>query len=94
MSTFAVVEPTAVTRPVIKLSDFTAGVKMTNSGQRALTPAEIARRRSALEQAEHSGEMEGLHITPAARADAEDYATGRIDIDQVVARTRSRYRLS
>ena len=38
-----------------------------------LSPAESARRRFELEQAEHSGEMEGLHITPAARADAEEW---------------------
>ena len=64
---------------------------MTNRDQPAITPVEIARRRAALAQAEHSGEMEGLHITDAARADGEDYASGRIDIDELVARGRARY---
>ena len=66
---------------------------MNNDDQPAITADESARRRTALEQAEHSGEMEGLHITAATRADGEDYATGRIDIDELVARTRSRYKL-
>lgn len=67
---------------------------MTNGAQPAITPVEIARRRSALEQAEHGGEMEGLHITAAARADGEDYATGRIDMEEFVARGRARYGLN
>ena len=50
-------------------------------------------RRFALEQAEHSGEMEGLHVDPATRADAEEYIAGRIQIDELVARTRARYGL-
>ena len=50
-------------------------------------------RRFALEQAEHSGEMEGLHIDPATRADAEEWAAGRIDVDELVARGRARYGL-
>ncbi len=58
-----------------------------------LSPAEIARRRFELEQAEHSGKMEGLHITPAARADAEEWAAGRMDIDEVIRRGRARYGL-
>jgi hypothetical protein len=46
-----------------------------------------------LEQAEHSGEMEGLHVDPATRADAEEWAAGRIDVDELVARVRARYGL-
>jgi hypothetical protein len=66
---------------------------MTNADRSVITPGEVARRRAALEQAEHSGEMEGLHITPATRADGEEYAAGRIDIDELVARGRARYGL-
>jgi hypothetical protein len=66
---------------------------MTNDDQPVITPVEIARRRSTLDQAEHSGNMEGLHITSAARADGEEYATGRIEIDELVARGRARYGL-
>lgn len=65
---------------------------MSNTVQTTTTPAERGRR-TALEQAEHSGEMEGLHITPATRADGEAYAAGRIDIDELVARGRARYSL-
>jgi len=66
---------------------------MTNGDQPAIAPAEVAQRRIVLHQAERSGNMEGLHITAAARADGQDYATGRIDIDEFVARGRARYRL-
>jgi len=64
---------------------------MSNGDQPAITPAEIARRRTALEQAEHSGEMEGLHITAATPGDGEEYAAGRIDLDEFVARGRARF---
>lgn len=67
---------------------------MMNGERPAITPIEIARRRTALEQAEHSGEMEGLHVTAAARADGEEYSTGCIGIDEFVARGRARYGLS
>ena len=65
---------------------------MSNTIQTTIAPAERARRIS-LEQAEHSGEMEGLRIRPATRADGEEYAAGRIDIDELVARGRARYGL-
>ena len=58
---------------------------MTNGDHPTVTPVEIARQRAALEQAEDSSEMEGLHIT-ATRADGEDYAARCIDIDVFVAR--------
>lgn len=67
---------------------------MTTNAQTAITPAEVARRRTILEQAEHSGEMEGFHLTAAARADGEDYIAGRIDVDELVARGRARYGLN
>ena len=57
------------------------------------TPSTEAQRRFALEQAEHSGEMEGLHVDPATRADAEEWVAGRIDVDDLVARGRARYGL-
>ena len=57
------------------------------------TPSSEAQRWFALEQAEHSGEMEGLHIDPATRADAEEWVAGRIDVDELVARGRARYGL-
>jgi len=65
---------------------------MSNTIQTTIAPTE-RERRFALEQAEHSGEMEGLHVDPATRADAEEYVAGRIDSDELVVRTRARYRL-
>ena len=65
---------------------------MSNTIQTTIAPAERARR-IALEQAEHSGEMEGLHITPATRADAEEWVAGHIDVAELVARGRARYGL-
>ena len=83
---------TAVTGRLVP-GQLSEGVSMSNTIQTTIAPAERARR-IALEQAEHSGEMEGLYITAATRADGEDYATGRIDIDEFVARGRARHRLS
>jgi hypothetical protein len=57
-----------------------------------MSPDEAARR-WALEQAEHSGEMEGLHVDPETLADGEEYAAGRIDVDEFVAVVRARYGL-
>jgi hypothetical protein len=61
---------------------------MSNTIQ-TITPEEIARRRFTLEQAEHSGEMEGLHVSPGTRADDEEWIAARIDIDELIARTRA-----
>lgn len=52
-----------------------------------------AHRRRAVEDAVHSGEMEGMTITPEARADADDYVVGRIDSDELIRRARARYGL-
>jgi hypothetical protein len=56
------------------------------------TDAERARRR-IVDEAIHSGEMEGLTITDAARADAEEFVAGRIDADDLVTRARARHGL-
>ena len=37
--------------------------------------------------------MEGLHISPATRADAEEWVAGHIDVAELVARGRARYGL-
>jgi hypothetical protein len=65
---------------------------MSNTIHPATTPAETRRER-VVEEALHSGEMEGLFVTPAAREDAGEYIAGRIDSDELVARARSRYGL-
>jgi hypothetical protein len=37
--------------------------------------------------------MEGLSVSPAWRAEAQEFIEGRIDSDELVARTRARYGL-
>ncbi|MFT8396683.1 hypothetical protein [Propionibacterium sp.] len=63
---------------------------MATSTMTATTEAERERR---VAEAVHSGEMEGLRVTPATRADAQEYIAGRIDSDELVARARARYGL-
>ncbi|MFT3875131.1 MAG: hypothetical protein QM708_01685 [Propioniciclava sp.] len=53
-----------------------------------------AEREGRVAEAIHSGEMDGVHVTPATRADAEEYVEGRIDSDELVARIRARYGLT
>lgn len=64
---------------------------MSDTIQTAVTPAEVRER--VVEEAVHSGEMEGLHVDPTTRADADAYIAGRIDSDELVARARTRYGL-
>ena len=47
-----------------------------------------------VEDAEHSGEMEGLHVDTDTRADADEYVAGHIDSHELVARARARYGLA
>lgn len=54
------------------------------------TPGTDERRRR-VEVAVHSGEMEGLHVTPDTRADAEEYVDGQIGVEELRARVRARY---
>lgn len=59
----------------------------------ATTPTTEAERARRVAEAIHSGEMEGLDVSPAGRADAQEYIAGRIDSDELVARARARYGL-
>ena len=52
--------------------------------------ASLDKRIRIVEDAQHSGEMEGLHIDPATRADADEYIAGRIDSHELVERARTR----
>ena len=63
---------------------------MTTSTVATITEAERERR---VADAIHSGEMEGLSVSPAGRADAQEYIAGRLDSDELVARARARYGL-
>ncbi len=60
----------------------------------AISPDEHAERAHRVDEAIHSGEMEGLHVTEATRADADEYVAGRIDSDELVERVRARYGLT
>ena len=64
---------------------------MTDTTQAAAATAEARAR--IVEDAEHSGEMEGLHVDADTRADADEYVAGRIDSHELVARARARYGL-
>lgn len=59
----------------------------------AITLSERVERERAVAESIHSGEMEGLRVTDAARADSADYVAGKIDSDELVKRTRARYGL-
>ncbi|TFC52861.1 MULTISPECIES: antitoxin VbhA family protein [unclassified Cryobacterium] len=50
-----------------------------------------ALRERAVEDAVHSAAMEGLTVTAATRADADDYARGSIDVDELIARIGTRH---
>lgn len=53
--------------------------------------SETAARERAVAEAIHSCEMEGLSVTPATRAEADEYAAGTIDVDELIARIQVRY---
>lgn len=53
----------------------------------------VQARRRAVDEAVHSGEMEGLHVDRETLDDADRYVTGEIDVDELVRRTRARYGL-
>lgn len=63
----------------------------TNTAVAAPSRQERARR---VDEAIHSLQMEGLDVSAAGRADAQDYVDGYIDSDELVARARSRHALS
>jgi hypothetical protein len=58
-----------------------------------LTVSEEVERRRLVDEAIHSGEMEGVSVDVDTRADTEDYIAGRIDSDELVERARARYGL-
>jgi hypothetical protein len=58
-----------------------------------LTETQRAERERVVAEAIHSGEMEGLYVSEAARADSAEYVAGHITGEELVARARSRYGL-
>lgn len=57
---------------------------------RTTTSTERARRVSV---ARHNGQMEGVEVTAATRADADEYISDALGADELLARTRARYGL-
>ena len=55
------------------------------------TDRAYARREARVAEAIHHGEMEGLHITPATRADAEEYVASAIGSQELLERVHRRY---
>lgn len=47
-----------------------------------------------VEAAIHNGEIDGLTVSDATRADADSYIAGRIDSNELVDRVRARYGLA
>ena len=58
-----------------------------------VTEITAAERERRVAEAIHSGEMEGLSVSPAGRQDAQEYIAGRISSDELVNRARSSYGL-
>ena len=51
-----------------------------------------ARERAAsVAEATHSAGLEGLTVSPASLADAQEYVRGDIDVDELGRRVRARY---
>lgn len=58
------------------------------------TATTMTQREQRVAVAIHSGEMEGLTVTPAGHTDAGEYVSGRIDADELIARVRACYGLA
>lgn len=61
---------------------------------RTATDTARTERQRRVEDAVHSGEMEGLAVTAATQGDMDGYVEGRITSDELVARVRARYGLA
>lgn len=59
----------------------------------ATSPVAHAERERRVEEALHSGEMEGFSVDSATLVDSDDYVAGVIESDEIVARARARYGL-
>lgn len=49
-------------------------------------------RKRLMEEAIHSGEMEGAYVSDEFREDAEEYVKGEISIEDLMRRTRRRWK--
>ena len=48
-------------------------------------------RAASVAEATHSAELEGLTVSPASLADAQEYVRGNIDVDELGRRVRTRH---
>lgn len=64
---------------------------MTQEARISSTATSETERARQVEEAVHSVRMEGLALSPAAAADAAEYVSGRITLDEYGRRTRARY---
>lgn len=64
---------------------------MTQAALLASPSTTVAERARQVEEAVHSVRMEGLALSPAGAADAAEYVSGRITLDEYGRRTRARY---
>lgn len=60
----------------------------------SITEEEQARRTEAFRQARHNTEMEGGRTSDEAREDQDEYAAGRITMDELHRRIRTQHGLS
>lgn len=49
-------------------------------------------RKRAMEEAIHSGEMEGAYVSAEFRRDAEEYVAGDFSIEELMTRTKRRWK--
>jgi hypothetical protein len=54
-----------------------------------VSEAELARRRAAVSSVRHSSALEGGRSTSAAQALQDDYAAGRISLEELGVRTKA-----
>lgn len=50
-------------------------------------------RKRAMEEAIHSGEMEGAYVSLEFRKDADEYVRGDISIEELIRRTKRRWKV-
>ena len=48
-------------------------------------------RKRAIDEAIHSGEMEGAYVSAEFREDADEYVKGEISIEELMTRTKRRW---
>lgn len=50
-------------------------------------------RKRIMEEAIHSGEMEGAYVSAEFRSDAEQYTAGDFSLEELISRTKRRWKV-